>query len=108
MISDERLQKALTYLAETDELAAKAKALVASLEAKKKTVVALAFSAAAGKGGIGEREHLAHASQEYLDWTEDYENAVVEYETFRNKRRTEESIVEVWRSMNANRRVGNV
>lgn len=105
-ISDDRLQKALTYLAQTDEEAANAKASMKALEQKRKTIKGLAFIEASGT--VGEREAKAYASQEYQDIVEQYENAVADAELYANKRKTEELIIEVWRSSNANRRRGNI
>jgi len=38
----------------------------------------------------------------------EYENAVADAELYANKRKTEELIIEVWRSINAGRRKGNI
>lgn len=106
MISETRLNKALKYLAETDEDAARAKALMISLEDQRKTVKALAFLKA--QGTVAEREANAYNSQEYRDHAEKLENAVADYEALRNKRATETIIIEVWRSLNAARRSGQI
>jgi len=106
MTSEDRLQKALTYLAETDEPAAKAKAYVKGLEQRRKTVKAFAFLSAAGT--MAEKEAKAYASPEYEEVTQAIENAVADAELYFNKRSTEMLIVEVWRSVNAGRRKGNM
>lgn len=106
MISDDRLQKAMTYLAETDEPAAKAKALVEGLKIQEKTIIALAFLKSEGTNQ--EREMQARVDNEHILWRAKYAEAVADYELYRNKRKTEELVVEVWRSINANRRRGNV
>jgi hypothetical protein len=105
-ISDDRLQKALVYLAETDMPAAQAKAKVKALEQRRKTVKAVVFLES--DGTMAEKEAKAYASREYQDIVNDYENAVADSELYANKRRTEELIVEIWRSLGANRRSGNV
>lgn len=106
MISDDKLQKALIYLAETDEPCAKARGLLAGLDRQEKTIKSVAFLDAVGK--VAEREASAYISQAFCEHITKIENATVDYETMRNKRMTAELIVEVWRSENANRRRGNV
>lgn len=106
MISNDRLQKALTYLAETDEPCAKAKSLMIGLEKQEKTILAMHFLG--NSGAVEERKARAQVTPQYQSWRETYEQAVLDFELYRNKRTTEELIVEVWRSVNANRRHGNV
>lgn len=106
MISDEKLQKALTYMAETDEPAAKAKSFLAGLEKQEKTILATQFGDRSG--GVEERKQSAYRSEAYETWKNKYQTAVYDYELMRNKRQTAELIVECWRSINANRRHGNV
>jgi len=48
MISEDRLQKALTYLAETDQPSAEARARVKALEQRRKTVKGLVFLGSSG------------------------------------------------------------
>lgn len=107
MISPDRLQKALTYLAETDEPCARARSLMMGLEKQEKTVLAMQFLGVTS-GTVEERKAKAQATPQYQNWRETYEAAVLDFELYRNKRTTEELIVEVWRSVNANRRHGNV
>lgn len=106
MISDEKVQKALTYLSETDEPCAKAKSFLMGTEKQEKTVIAVEY--ANGDGGVEERKQAAYRSPAYTDWKNKYQEAVYDFEIMRNRRTTAELIVEVWRSVNANRRHGNV
>lgn len=106
MISADRLQKALTYLAETDERAAKAKALLTGLEESTKTIKSIEFLKSGGTNG--EREATAFASPAYREHTKKIEDATYDYELMRNKRVTETLLIEVWRSLNASRRQGNI
>lgn len=106
MISDERLQKSLKYLAETDEPCAKAKSLLVGLDHQLKTIKAVSFTTASGT--MAEKEAKAYASQSYREHVAKIEQATYDYEILRNKRLTEELVVECWRSINANRRKGNV
>ena len=106
MISPDRLQQALTYLATTDEPCAKAKAYLTGLEEQSKTVFGMAYLQS--NGTVEERKARAYVSEAYKEHIKKIEDATADYETMRNKRLTQELIVEVWRSINANRRHGNV
>ena len=94
----------MNTLASTDVTAAKAKALVKSLEVYGKTVKAFAFLEAIGT--VAEREAKALTSERYKVWKKDYDKAVIESETHINKRATAAGEREVWRSLQANRRQG--
>lgn len=105
-IPDERLQKALDYLAGTDLKAANAKALVEGLSEQRKTIKSILYINATGDQK--KREAEAYAADEYILHVEKYQNAIAEFEALRNRRLTASLIVEVWRSCNANRRSGNI
>ncbi len=107
MISKDRLQQALTYLAETDEDAARAKTLVKGLEKSEKPTLAAQFLKVEG-GSIAERDAIARTSTAYTNWRASYKAAVLDYERLETKRNTEILMVDVWRSLNANRRQGNI
>ena len=106
MITDDRLQKALTYLATTDEDAALAKARVEECGNTCKRARALAYLAA--DGAVKERESKAEISPAVEAAEGARIDAVLAFERLKNKRGTEERIVEVWRSLGANRRAGNI
>ena len=109
MIDNERRDKALTYLVDTDEKAARARAYMLGLEKAEKTILGQEILTQKGHDGtVGEKEAKARGSSEYHAWRIDYENAVLDYEIYRNRRHTAELICEMWRSENANRRQGNV
>ena len=65
MISEDRLEKAMTYLAHTDEEAAKAKALCKKLEKMERIIRGEAFLRAAGT--VAEREAKSVTSQQFRD-----------------------------------------
>lgn len=106
MITEERLTKALQYLSTTDEPFAKAKALMIGYENQEKTVLAQVFLE--HDGTVAERDALARISKEFSEWREKYKESVYDYEIMRNKRNTESLIIEVWRSLEASKRMGNV
>jgi hypothetical protein len=106
MISDERCGKALTYLASTDEEAAELKVSVARKEylldlARRKVFLSSA-------GNIEERKAQAEMSSDVGSAMDEYLQSMLEHERVKAKRLTEALVVETWRSVNANRRIGNV
>ena len=107
VVKDERMMQALKYLAETDEPAAAAKALMVGLEEQKRTVISIAMLDSKEKAA-NMKEVDARTSSEYIAWAGDYKKSVYEYETLRNKRITEALIVDAWRSCNSNKKKGNV
>lgn len=102
MISQDRLEKALTYLSTTDEPFAQARGLMEGISKQEKTVLGMVFLEKTGTNQ--DREYQARTSNEYEEWRVKYQGAVCDYELYRNKRITETMIVEVWRSLNSNRR----
>lgn len=108
MISEERLSKALTYLAETDEKAAKAKGYMLGLDRQTKTIEGILFVQMPNDMTVAEKNSRVQASNQLKEHNEKYVNAVVDFETVKNKRETENLVIEVWRSLNASRRKGNI
>lgn len=106
-ISDNRMEKALAYLVNTDESCARAKSLMIGLEEQKRTVISIAMLASTEKSAAM-KEVEARVSSEYIQWAGDYQKSVYEYEAMRNKRITEALCVEAWRSCNSNRKKGNI
>lgn len=107
MIDNERRDKALQYLVDTDEPAAKARAFMLGVEKQEKVILGLKILKQMS-GTVSERDARARTSAEYLEWKAQYENAVADYELCRNRRHTAELVIECWRSENANRRQGNI
>lgn len=106
IISENRLERALRYLAETDEKAADLRAGVDRSEFKAKTTKATVFLHL--DGTVAEREAGALRANETQDAYTAHFQAIRDYNAVANKRELEKIVVECWRSMNANRRVGNV
>jgi len=105
-ITNERLSQSLQYLADTDEHAAELKADVERQEYMFKRSKALAFKLA--EGTVADRNATAETSADAGTAAEKWFAAIKDSETVRAKRQTAALIVEVWRSMNANRRTGNI
>jgi hypothetical protein len=106
MINEERLSKALRYLAETDEECARLKTNMERFEFKAKAVKDAIFMRL--EGSVADRNAQAGASDDYNDAMETYFGALHEHEAMRNKRSTESIVVDVWRSLNSSRNKGNL
>lgn len=106
MINEQRLSKALTYLAETDEPCAELKTDVERYEFMAKASKDVIFLRI--EGTIAERTAKAGTSDEYAHAMSAYFDALKKYEAMRNKRQTETIVVEVWRSLNSSRNKGNL
>ncbi len=106
LVSEDRLEKALSYLAQTDEACAEAKAHVLRTEHLAKVAEALAFKAT--EGPVELRKQIARLAGPSREAWEAHFQAVVAYETLRAKREKEVLVIETWRSLNANQRKGNV
>jgi hypothetical protein len=104
MISEDRMERALKYLAETDQDVAEAKGEILRLETLLKRVGYRLYLSA--EGSIEARKATAGSSPETAKLEEELVSAVVNYEGLRAKRETEATVCEIWRSLNASRRLG--
>lgn len=102
-ITEEHVEKAMIYLAETDEPWATAKAERIRTERRLKSFMALAKKASGAKSNVS-REDDAYASDGYQEAIGDEFRAVVAEETLKAKRASAALRIEVWRSLSANRR----
>lgn len=106
LINEARLEKALKYLAETDEPAAGLRADVERAEFKAKATKDAMFTRLSGS--VAERQANAGASELYAEAMEVYFTALKASEAIRNKRSTESIVVDTWRSLNSGRNKGNI
>lgn len=104
IISDDRLMKALQYLATTDEEAATLKADVERKEYQLKRSKALSFQLA--QGTVADRNAFAEVQSEPS--AEAWFKAIEDNEKVKAKRQTEALIVDVYRTLAANRRAGSL
>lgn len=102
MISNARLEAALTYLAESDLSFSEALVNMDRCERKAKAVREAIFLRE--EGTIPAREAAAGTHTEYLEALGEYHEALGAWDYIKNKRHTEELIVDVWRSIEASRR----
>lgn len=100
--TEDTVSRALHYLAKTDEAYAKAVAHKEAAESRWKVERELAFLSA--DGTVAERQASAMTSQGAVRAMERYENAVVQLELLKAKRKRAELVIDVWRSLEASRR----
>ena len=106
MINYDHAAAALTYLVDTDEECGRAKALYDGLYEQRKTVRALQFLNNEGSAAL--RMETALASKEYINHLSAIRDAQIDFEILRNKRLTNQTIIEMWSSWNRNQKKGNM
>lgn len=104
-VSEDTVQASLEYLAKTDRAHAVARAEVNALEDLTKTVLAFEFEYL--QGAVEARKIMAHKSDTYIAHIEKKKQAQIEFFEMDNKRKRAALSIEIWRSINANRRQGN-
>jgi len=102
----ERVEKALKYLAETDELEAELKSEVEG--AKKMRDSMFTTIAAHASGTVLEREAAAYESDKYEQAENRYLDALSKHGTVKNKRHRADQTIDIWRSINSARGKGQV
>lgn len=106
MIDDTRCEKALRYLANTDEEAAMLKANVDRTEIKAKAMKAACFLTLSGT--IAEREAQSLTNDSVRQAYEAHFKAIQDFQSVANRRALQVLVVDCWRTIQANRRTGNV
>lgn len=96
------MERALHYLINTDDKCAKLQAKAGKLKNGIKAADALAFIAE--EGNATERKAQAPASNICKKQNEQWENAWANYLLMNNRRKTAQTIIDVWRSKNASQR----
>lgn len=104
MISESRVEAGLRYLAESDLPAAEAKADMERFEAKCKTVKQTVFLHS--EGTVAERTAIADTHKSVIDAQNAYFDSIAVYFHFANKRETERILIDLYRTICANRRKG--
>jgi hypothetical protein len=102
-LNEDKVGEVLTYLANTDERYASAKAQLESTEILRKRVRAKAFLANED-GSVAERNAEAETAEETQAADDAYIKALAEFESLKATRQRGELIIEVWRSLEASRR----
>ena len=108
MISEQRLEKALSFLAETDETNAEANANVKYLDRLLKRKKALHITGNSEDKSISAKEQSYYASTIYKTAVDEIFSAEVKASTLENKRDKEGLIIDLFRTLEASRRKNNI
>jgi len=108
MITEDRLEKALAYLARTDEESATAHANVKYLDRLLKRKKALHITHNSEVKSISAKEQAFYASDIYKDAVDELFRTEVKASTLENKRDKEGLIIDLFRTLEASRRKHNI
>ena len=108
MITEDRLEQSLKFIAETDESSAEASASVKYLERLLKRKKALFIMHDRELKSISAKEQGFYASDTYKNAVEELFNADVKAATMENKRDKEGLIIDLFRTLEASRRKHNI
>ena len=101
--TEQTVEKALLYLAESDEQYAQLYAAKDALKERIKIAKARAFLLS-NESTAKAKEMAADCDPEVERYIDDWENTVAEYKLLESKRKRAEITIDVWRSVNASRR----
>ena len=108
MITEQRLEKALAFLSETDESNAEANANVKYLDRLLKRKKALHITGNTEDKSISAKEQSYYASDTYKSTIDELFQAEVKSSTLENKRDKEGLIIDLFRTLEASRRKNNI
>ena len=106
LITEDRLEKALRYLAETDDAIAEERGEMLRSEHMAEVAEALAYKSL--EGSIEDRKRAAKTEKSVLEAWAVHFRAVVAYEKLRARRQREVLITELYRTMESSRRAGHM
>lgn len=106
VISEQRLEQALSFIAESDLQIGHWRAEVLRSEFLAKSAEALAFQSL--HGSIEERKQSARLTPEVSAAWEKHFEAVLEYEKLKAQRERQYIVIELFRTLSANQRKGNI
>lgn len=102
MITQDKMESAMEYLAQTDHDYANEKAQVERSEILRKRIRARIFLTSTGT--VAERQAQAEINEEAEQADADYCKTIAAFETLKARRQRAELVIEVWRSLEASRR----
>ena len=105
-LNENRVELALTRLADTNEDHAAWAGQVDYLDKGIKQAEAHAFLLA--EGTVAERNAKAVASQQYKDALDAWLEARVQCKKIDNERQHEQRVIDIWRTLSSNRRQGTI
>lgn len=106
MISQNRMEQSLTYLAQTDSDAAEAHAEYERSKEAAKSIFAVLVGSQTGT--VAEKEAFAYEHEKYKKAKEMEFECLNAWQAIKNKRSTESILIEVFRTQEASRRKGNI
>lgn len=106
LVKNEQVEKALHYLADTDEQIADARVAVLQTEYLAEVAEAMAFRYA--EGSVESRKQEAKTVQAVKDSKDVYFKAVRQFEVLKAKRKRAELTIEMWRTSESSRRAGQL
>lgn len=104
IIDEERLERALTFLAESDRHYAECKAELARSEILCKRVRARIYLETPSTETVAVRNAMTETAKDVCDADEGYCRRLREFETLKAQRQRAEIVIDVWRSLEASRR----
>lgn len=108
IVSDERLDRAMQFLATTDLECASRKSMVLRTEFMAKHTEALVYKALGNEGSVEDRKQAMRLDDRVVKAWDEHFNAVRDFESLKAQRERNVLVVDLWRSTNANRRMGNI
>jgi len=99
---DERAEQAHNDLSDSDEEYGRLSAYVKMAPHTTKLIRAKAFLQASGT--VAEKEAMAHASDDFVKFIKNLNEAMVDFEILNAKRESWQREVDIWRTVSANRR----
>ena len=104
MIDEKQVERALFFLRDNAVKAGQLAGAVKEAEARRKASMAISFLEA--NGTVAERDARSRVDPAVTRAYSDYCDAVSEYETIKLQISAAETLIEVWRTQNSNRRAG--
>jgi len=108
MVTEERLDKAMHFLATTDLQCATCKSMVLRTEFMAKHTEALVYKALGSEGSVEDRKQAMRLDERVVKAWDEHFNAVRDYESLKAQRERNVLVVDLYRTYSANRRVGNI
>ena len=106
MVTEQEMERALRWMATTDLELADCRVQVLRSEYMVDVAESLAYRHL--EGSIEDKKRAVKILPEVQKAKEEYFTCVRAYEKLRARRKTAELLIETWKSVNANRRSGNV
>jgi len=97
VISEERIERAVNWMAKHADQMGEARGRMVYLDGRKKSIIASLrqLSDAKTQGG---KDDYAFTHEDYKEWCKDYEIAVKEYELLKANHSARESLISVWQT----------